>query len=91
MAAWPPGGGDQFRDALRGANISQSRFATTKFAPPLNVYDAKTFPGCRSAWHLARCTAVAWEDKIGKMIEIRHSVDRLWVHDPAAYRALGFR
>ena len=54
----------------------------------LAVFDPARWPEGRAAFHLARCAAAP--TKWLKYQEICHGSQRVWLHDPARYRALGF-
>ena len=53
-----------------------------------DVFDPEVWPEGRAQWHLARCKATS--DKLVKYQEIRMASQRLWLHDPEQYRALGY-
>jgi len=58
------------------------------WTPELASFDPSCWPGGRAEWHLARCKAAP--DKLTTFNEIRAASQRLWLHDPEAYRALGY-
>jgi hypothetical protein len=53
-----------------------------------DVFDPELWPEGRAEWHLAR--ARACPDRVVKLTEIRCASQRLWLHEPERYRALGY-